>query len=69
MSAATATQGHRYLLDGGVSVLAVSSGASPRVMVIHEGPNAPPFPGWPFEVSAERLTAVPMVYFHGEVPR
>jgi hypothetical protein len=58
-----AKQGHLYQ-HGGIRVLALESGNSVRVAPIEElwiGPG--------YTVKAEWLKPLPMVYFHGEVPR
>lgn len=60
-----AQQGHRYRL-GDADVLALESG--PVVMVGVIDPDAP----WFLEryaVPAEMLEALPMRYFHGQVPK
>lgn len=61
------TQGHRYAM-GGYDVLALESGAGAvRVSVIdHDLPYPLHAAQW---VHASQLKALPLRYFHGEVPR
>lgn len=60
-----AVQGHLYSWRG-CDVLAMESGAFPKVSYID--------PEWewcsaPFHVHSDELEALPMKYFHGEVPK
>lgn len=61
-----ARQGHKYLLDG-VEVMALSSGPRPRIAAICRDKL------WPLddavEVDATELVALPMRYFHNQVPK
>lgn len=65
-----AQQGHRYSVTDGIhagwEVLALSSGARPRVAPLLAA--AWPYLGLPFEVDAEQLQPLPMAYFHGQTP-
>lgn len=61
----SARQGHAYRYrHGNGKVIALTSGETPRVGFVKDGG---------FEricvVNARNLIAIPMVYFHGEVPR
>ena len=58
-----ARQGHAYDY-GGREVIALESGAAVRVAEIEDG-----WLGRPYNVCASWLTALPMRYFHGQVPR
>lgn len=60
-----AQQGHRYSL-GATDVLALSSGPRPRVARIIPDQFWPL--SHPFNVDAEDLKPLPMVYFHGQTP-
>lgn len=70
--ATVAQQGHRYRLHAGQhagrDVLAVTAGPSPLVALLFDAGEWP-FPSAPFEVLARDLEPMPMVYYHGEVPR
>lgn len=61
-----ARQGHRYLWCGVDEVLALENGPHPRVAVLERDQ---PWLGRTYPVDAADLTPLPMVYFHGEVPR
>ena len=60
-----AQQGHRYSM-GGVDVIALESGPIVRVGILSRGE---PWFTRQERVSAEKLEPLPMVYFHGEVPK
>ncbi len=61
-----ARQGHRYEL-GDKQVLAMGSGV---VIVVREIDQREAYPlGLPIVVKASWLKPLPMVYFHGEIPR
>jgi hypothetical protein len=63
--AATATQGHRYML-GNRHVIAMQSGHVVTVRPIED--EAYPL-GKEVTVKASWLQPAPMVYFHGEIPK
>lgn len=60
----TAKQGHAYS-HAGQKVLALQSGDSVVVAVIEKGE---PWLGLKYNVKAEWLEPLPMVYFHGQIP-
>jgi|LNFM01.1.fsa_nt_gb hypothetical protein len=67
-----ATQGHRYRMRSGMfkgrDVLCMEGGTSPRVSLLFEDGEWP-FPSKSFPACLAELEPMPMVYFHGEIPR